>query len=286
MNYNGSALYKNSIAGGTAGLMSLITVYPSEYVKVRFQTSAEHNITGIIKNTYTQNGLRGFYTGMSSLVGAAIPRAALKYTSFEIYRYKFKTETETPVQKRLRDFGAGTLSGFTTTALCSLPSDNTKVAGIYLSSQNKPAGLWNSCKWIYTQNNGIPGFYRGFVPTSIKESIAYGFRFLIYNYVIDTLSQGRDKKSTLHTFIAGAVSGSGAALINNPLDVVATNMQSNNYKKGTKPLSFINCTKQIYKQHKLKYFYRGTLIRTIRTVPGMGVNFLVYEKVCSLLNLN
>ena len=37
MNYNGNNLYKNTIAGGGAGITSLIVIYPTEYIKTQMQ---------------------------------------------------------------------------------------------------------------------------------------------------------------------------------------------------------------------------------------------------------
>ena len=64
-------------------------------------------------------------------------------------------------------------------------------------------------------------------------------------------------------------------LINNPIDVIKTRLQSNHSK------SVIDCINKTYKEGIIKGFYSGTLARLSRVVPGQGIIFMTYETIFS-----
>ena len=49
--------------------------------------------------------------------------------------------------------------------------------------------------------------------------------------------------------------------------------------KDNKYTGLVDCVKSIYKQNKLKGFYRGFWINTLKAGPEIGLKFLVYEIV-------
>jgi solute carrier family 25 citrate transporter 1 len=274
MNYNGSKLYKNTIAGGSAGITSLLTIYPTEYIKTQVQLYPKNNFNTIIKNTYNTHGLNGFYRGMSSLAIVSIPRSAVKYTSFEVYRHLLKRENETKTEKLYKNFLSGALSGFTTSFCVSLPSDNIKIKSISLQNSNKPSGLLDSTKNVY-KDNGLKGFYKGALSNSTKECITYASRFALYGIVSEKIG----KDTVFKNFISGGIASMPGPLINNPLDVIQTRMQSN---YDNKYKSNFDCAKQILKNEGIFTFWKGASLRTLRTIPGMGVSFMVYEEICKI----
>ena len=88
MNYSGNQIYINLLSGALAGPASLISIYPSEYVKTQQQLKTNKNktIPQIAKNTFQKQGLFGFYKGLSNLLYFNIPRTAIKFKSIS---YKF-----------------------------------------------------------------------------------------------------------------------------------------------------------------------------------------------------
>ena len=77
-----------------------------------------------------------------------------------------------------------------------------------------------------------------------------------------------------------AVSGMGAGffsvLLNNPIDVVKSNIQGLNSKqyKGT-----LDCFRQIYATDGLRGYYRGVVPRLFRVTFLVGFTFTFYETV-------
>ena len=59
MNYSGNQIYINLLSGALAGPASLISIYPSEYIKTQQQLKINQNktIPQIAKNTFQRQGL-------------------------------------------------------------------------------------------------------------------------------------------------------------------------------------------------------------------------------------
>jgi solute carrier family 25 carnitine/acylcarnitine transporter 20/29 len=271
MNYNGDKIYKNVFAGGTAGIMSLISIYPSEYVKILIQNNPKSNIKRVVLETVKKNGISGLYRGMMPLMICSIPRSAIKYSVYEYSTYIinnsiFKNKTN----DRLVNFIGGGISGLCSGVLVSTPFDNIKNNSIKLQdmSTEKP-GILNSVNVLY-KKNGLRSFYKGCVTTSVKEGITYGSRFLMYKELYDT-DFLKDLPEYGKSFVAGAGCGILGVIINNPLDVLQTKLQLNHNTTVLKELKNID---------NLKYYYKGLGIRIIRTIPGLGISFTVYEYLC------
>ena len=271
MNYDGQKIYKNVFAGGTAGMMSLISIYPSEYVKILIQNNPKYDIKSVVLETVKKNGIFGLYRGMMPLMICSIPRSAIKYSVYEYSTYIINNSIfKNKKNDRLVNFIGGGISGLCSGVLVSTPFDNIKNNSIKLQnmSTEKP-GILNSVNVLY-KKNGLKSFYKGCVTTSVKEGITYGSRFLMYKELYDT-DFLKDLPEYGKSFVAGAGCGMLGVIINNPLDVLQTKLQLNHNTTVLKELKNID---------NLKYYYKGLGIRIIRTIPGLGISFTVYEYLC------
>ena len=275
MNYNGEKIYKNVFAGGTAGMMSLISIYPSEYVKILIQNNPKYDIKSVVLETVKKNGISGLYRGMMPLMICSIPRSAIKYSVYEYSTYIINNSIfKNKKNDRLVNFIGGGISGICSGVLVSTPFDNIKNNSIKLQnmSTEKP-GILNSINVLY-KKNGLRSFYKGCVTTSVKEGITYGSRFLMYKELYDAYFL-KDFPEYGKSFVAGAGCGMLGVIINNPLDVLQTKVQLNHNTTILKELKNIN---------NLMYYYKGLGIRIIRTIPGLGISFTVYEYLCKMIS--
>lgn len=275
MNYNGDKIYKNVFAGGTAGMMSLISIYPSEYVKILIQNNPKYDIKSVVLETVKKNGISGLYRGMMPLMICSIPRSAIKYSVYEYSTYIINNSIfKNKKNDRLVNFIGGGISGVCSGVLVSTPFDNIKNNSIKLQnmSTEKP-GILNSINVLY-KKNGLRSFYKGCITTSVKEGITYGARFLMYKELYDKEFL-KDLPEYGRSFVAGAGCGMLGVIINNPLDVLQTKLQLNHNTTILKELKNID---------NLKYYYKGLGIRIIRTIPGLGISFTVYEYLCKMIS--
>ena len=73
------------VAGAAAGVAMWIPVFPVDTIKSRLQSSPQRpTIGGVIRQIYTQNGLRGFFPGMAPAVARAIPANAATFLGVEL----------------------------------------------------------------------------------------------------------------------------------------------------------------------------------------------------------
>ena len=85
------------------------------------------------------------------------------------------------------------------------------------------------------------------------------------------------KLSIPQTVVSGVVAGAASVFGNTPLDVVKTKMQGLDASKYN---GIMDCAKDIYRNHGITGFYRGTVARLGR----VAIVFVLYEQVTKLLD--
>ncbi len=91
-----------------------------------------------------------------------------------------------------------------------------------MSESPKYRGLLHGISEIL-KSQGIGGIYKGLFPTILKQGTNQGVRFLVYEEC-----KGRLMNIGLNQFfsnvVGGAIAGGASVFVNNPIDVVKTNM--------------------------------------------------------------
>ena len=141
------------------------------------------------------------------------------------------------------------------------------------------SGVQNGLRSIY-KTEGIPGFYRGLLPTVIREvpysSLGYGF----YEKYIQILKEytGRDRTDPIVTFISGSLAGFSATLITQPFDVLKTKIIYQRVSGGD-CTSMRNAIASIYKEDGILGFQRGIVARLCRRFFSFPLVWTVYEQI-------
>jgi solute carrier family 25 (mitochondrial citrate transporter), member 1 len=289
MNYSGNQIYINVISGGLAGSASLITIYPSEYLKTQrqFKYNIDKSLFEICKNTFKNQGLKGFYKGMSNLLYLNTPRAGIQFSTFEASSFFYKQYFSNKTSYLM----GGLTSGFASGLFAGVPAENLKVFKIDLFNNGSNAKLnFYQLNKNFIAKHGIKSYYNGGMNGVLKESISQGTRFFLYATIMESFIKHKSKNDKIYTkksidgALVGGLAGGIGAIFNNPMDVVQTRLQSN-YNKKYKGM--FDCYKTIYRDEGIKSFYKGCLLRTVRTAPGMMVYFYTYESLnFAMQNLN
>ena len=274
--------WKSTAAGAIAGGIETVCIWPSEYTKTLLQLQNNKNnkqYNGMIDCGIKQikkYGPTGVYRGLSSALLFSIPKAALRFGSFNYYHNTLSNNTDMSSNKIT--FCSGLLSGATEAIFVVTPQDTIKTKLIELNT-----GFSNGIKNII-KNEGISGLYKGVYPTIIKQSTNQAIRFSTFaiykNYM---LNKNEKELSSSKALIGGMTSGGISVLFNNPFDVVKTRMQgleSNKYK------SLGDCFRKTLVNEGIPAFYKGIVPRLFRVVPGQGIIFASYEKIFNLINRN
>eukprot|EP01103_Thecamoeba_quadrilineata_P019462 TRINITY_DN7898_c0_g1_i1.p1 TRINITY_DN7898_c0_g1~~TRINITY_DN7898_c0_g1_i1.p1 ORF type:complete len:298 (-),score=53.94 TRINITY_DN7898_c0_g1_i1:40-933(-) len=277
---------KSIISGGISGGLEILITFPTEYVKTQLQLS-KTNFTGplnCVSRTIKEKGPLGLYRGLSPLLYFSIPKAAVRFTSFEQFKRLFQQGQNRPLtnlEATMAGFGAGVMEAILTVT----PMENVKVKFIHdqvLSEKPRYRGFFHGMS-VILKENGIAGIYKGLMPTILKQSTNQAIRFFVYNFITTKL-KGEEKNRRLtwyETFFSGVVAGAASVFGNTPIDVVKTRMQgleSHKYKNS------IDCATKIWQQEGFLAFYKGTTPRLGRVCLDVGLVFMFYEQINRMLN--
>jgi solute carrier family 25 (mitochondrial citrate transporter), member 1 len=98
----------------------------------------------------------------------------------------------------------------------------------------------------------------------IKQASNQGIRFFFFSEY-KRLIIGSESLTPLQSFGGGMFAGTMSVLGNNPVDVTKTRMQS---MDASRYAGSWDCAKSIMRKEGFLAFYKGTLARLARVVPG------------------
>lgn len=250
------------LLGGFANATIVTTLgYPPDILKVKMQSGQYSNYIHCIKDIYHNQGMCGFYKGCSMPWISHCLKRPMQYALAEQCKDK-------------QVFGNGRYSNYITGlfqgSIGTILGNPLQV--IKIRSQTNNFSTLENIKFIWNSKN-IIGFYRGFVPTLIKDGI-FGMSFLGNYY---TLRDEFGSATFQQNFINGALSHCITWMIFIPIDTVKTNVQ----KSTDKPM--INVIKSIYNNYGIIGFWRGIIPACVRTVPLSGCAMMSYEGVRNMI---
>jgi solute carrier family 25 citrate transporter 1 len=78
-------LWKNALAGGAAGAVEVCIMYPTEFVKTQLQLNNKLYSGPIqcARHIVRERGVLGLYKGLSTLIVGSIPKAAVRFATFQ-----------------------------------------------------------------------------------------------------------------------------------------------------------------------------------------------------------
>ncbi len=126
-------------------------------------------------------------------------------------------------------------------------------------------------------SHGIRGCFRGLNATILREIPGFSMYIASYEVLCDKLTpSGRDGPGFLLMLGAGGIAGMLSWLVNIPIDVVKSRIQSDDLSKP-KYNGVIDCFVKSYRAEGLKVFWRGLPIICIRAFPTNAVTLAVYS---------
>ncbi|KAK4054313.1 Mitochondrial carrier protein ymc2 [Microbotryomycetes sp. JL221] len=296
-NHNESTLVlKELLAGTFGGIGQVLSGQPFDMVKVRLQSSNTYSgalecASSILK----QEGPLAFYKGTAMpLVGIgacvslqfAFLQAAKRH--FERSNLTKSTTGLTPDQlSPTQLYASGAIAGLGNSVV-SGPVEHVRIR---LQTQ-KPtsdgkllySGPLDALKKIH-KTDGVRGIYHGQMTTIARY-------FAIYEALVASKIQKSNlKRKDLPLTNAagfGALAGVGMWLLNYPLDVIKSRLQTDGLpsQSGTSSKRYsgaIDCTKQLYQEQGFKGFFRGLSPTLARAPIVNAVTFVVFEMTMKLI---
>lgn len=280
-----SPLYHQLIAGAFAGIMEHSVMFPIDALKTRIQsahtnlTSPKNNnlITQITKISSVE-GTTALWKGVQSVILGAGPAHAVYFGTYEFCKSHLigngpssQPSSYQPVMIAM----SGAMATITSDALMT-PFDTIKQR-MQLNTESK---FWPIAKSIY-RREGISAFYYSY-PTTIAMNIPFtALNFVIYETSTKIFNPTGIYNPFIHC-LCGGLSGTIAAAITTPLDVIKTTLQV----RGSQTISidvfkqadsFTKASRAILQIHGWNGFLKGLKPRIIATMPATAISWTAYE---------
>ena len=146
--------------------------------------------------------------------------------------------------------------------------------------------MWSTLRTL--QRSSPTLLFVGFVPTAIRNGLAVGGRFLLYDEFKRFLSTTHQPKHEpverwWHSVVCGFSVGVVTTVLSQPADVVKSRMQGTvQRKRGVTP-SVLQSAREIWNVEGGAGMKRGLTARIWKIGTGQAVIFSVYEHIVKLI---
>ncbi|KAH8337239.1 hypothetical protein KR059_003787 [Drosophila kikkawai] len=260
----------NMTAGGIAGVLEHLVMYPLDSVKTRMQSLSPPtnnlNILSTFRNMVTREGLLRPIRGASAVVLGAGPAHSLYFAAYEMTKEvaaKFTTVSNLNY----------VISGVVATLIHDAISSPTDVIKQRMQMYNSPYTSVVSCVRDIYKREGFKAFYRAYGTQLVMNLPYQTIHFTTYEFFQNKLNLDRKYNPPVH-MAAGAAAGACAAAITTPLDVVKTllNTQETGLTRG-----MIEASRKIYHMAGPLGFFRGMTARVLYSMPATAICWSTYE---------
>ncbi|KAF5308262.1 hypothetical protein FQR65_LT06255 [Abscondita terminalis] len=276
-------------AGSLGGIALVYVGQPLDTIKVKMQTfpTLYTGMVSCFRETLISDGIaRGLYAGTVPALVSNITENSVLFMCYGFCQKFIQNITHAKTVEDLSTLSnatAGFLAAFfSSVAICPTELVKCKLQAMYESNKQDLAlgkevrriGPGQLVKEIF-KYEGIPGFFKGFVPTLVREMPGYFFFFGGYEGTRELLRSGNQRKEDIglvKTMVAGGVGGMVFWSITYPIDVAKSRIQVNSSNEYLVPL-LIN----IGRREGIGALYNGLFPTLIRTIPATAALFVTYE---------
>jgi len=277
------------IDGCVGGALGVTIIYPIDLAKTRLQNQRTKYYRGIFDclwKTYRSEGFLKMYKGCAMNAALMAPETAIKMTVNDFCRRKL-SEDDGSISI-IKEIIAGASAG-----ICqSVVSTPMELIKIQLQDHGRTGG---SIRNIFTgavshsspssrsvirdilKTGGIFSLYKGSFPTLIRNCV---FAIIFFPLVANINPHPRCEHFDLNflwTLSAGVVSGSTAAAITTPLDVVKTRIQTLQKGMGEDTYNGVgDAFHRIVKSEGVFALFRGLVSRSLIIGSILGISQMVY----------
>lgn len=300
--------WQSAVAGGVAGLTTVVALHPLDIVRTRFQVhDGLHAAVPSYRHTFHAlftigrvEGLRGLYAGLvPAVLGSSLSWSLYFFLYSNIKernRRQFHKDTLGPSLHLLSAAEAGSIVAVITNPVWVVKT-RLQLQAPGHGARKPYLGFSDAFKSILREE-GLRGLYKGLGPGLILVShgalqfMAYeeGRKFLISHRIRkaaghpDVLASGEQLMTSQDFAILGALSKLFAVMATYPYQVVRSRLQQRPSDDGVSRYLNTWHTFQATMRHEgLRGLYKGIVPNLLRVVPSSSLTFLVYESVMKFL---
>jgi hypothetical protein len=250
---------------------------PLDTIKTQMQLSKEMgaSMVGCTKTIIKHDGVAGLYKGFAPFVVQASGKAGVRFFMYDtLTRTVDSAGFDRTQNKALWSLTCGTGAGMCEALGWTCPSERLKVLQQSTAGTGKKMAGYGEI--IAAQ--GITGLYVGAIPTAMRQATSVAVRFTMVDQVKSVFVQMSGAKPgepipMAVTFMAGGAGGALSVVLNNPIDVVKSKIQSG-YKGGT-----LSCAKDIIKERGVMAFGAGLQARVPRLFMSQAIQFAIVDQI-------
>jgi hypothetical protein len=274
---------KSSLDNFKIGLIVSLLVQPFEVIRTSSITTFKGFNPGfkgtfnVIKNIYKMEGFRGFFRGGMVAIVKSTLGAGIFFTGVENTHVLTKNLREShTIPEGVIDFFNASANRVIVT-LVNNPITIVKTR-FEVVGNDMNQGIFGTIADIY-RKNGLKGFYKGLVPTLMRDVPWSGIQFSTYRFFVSTYKDhyGSPYNSPLLISLFGALSSTIAVMATYPFDNLRVRFQTQDSKDKQKGL--VQISKEIYKEEGIKGFYLGYLPRLMKKGVSTAITWAIYESI-------
>eukprot|EP00826_Nyctotherus_ovalis_P002502 TRINITY_DN104_c0_g1_i4.p1 TRINITY_DN104_c0_g1~~TRINITY_DN104_c0_g1_i4.p1 ORF type:complete len:307 (-),score=80.64 TRINITY_DN104_c0_g1_i4:121-1041(-) len=257
---------KNILTAGTAGVTSILTLYPIETLKTRIQMKSESGTgkispLGLMKEMYKAEGIKTFYMGLGAAIMRQFLFASLRIGIFYNFIDYVKQKNNATSATLLQTI-AGSLASGGFAILTVMPFD---VVFVRMQAENSLpveqrrgyTSLLNGLSRI-SKEEGVKTLWKGVLP-AVARAMALNFGMLVPYEKCKALLAPYLGQSKTNNIISSAVGGLGAAVCALPFDNAKVKLQKQTPGPDGKLQykGLIDCMKKTLVKEGLKGYWAG-----------------------------
>lgn len=214
-------LLQNVIFGGVAGVIGQSCVFPMYTVKTRLQTfpGRYNSVFHCARKIVQHEGLRGLYRGLPPALTGVFPEKAIKL-SVNDYLTAVLSRADGSISLPMAMLAGGGAG------LCQVIITNPMELVMIKMQDAAAKGRKHRSMFHLARDLGLSGLYKGTQATLLRD-IPFSMVFFSMNtYMRSKLTKPDGTLPISKVFLAGIVSGSTAATLSTPMDVIKTRLQA------------------------------------------------------------
>lgn len=277
-------------SGFISGLTSSVLLQPLDLLKTRVQQSKATTLTSAIKDIDSMKALwRGTLpSAIRTSVGSALYLTTLNATRTYAAKSAARRDGSTAGSSALPKLSmqANLLSGAAVRGLVGVVTMPVTVVKVrFESSMFQYTSLMHAVRDIYA-HHGVPGFFKGWGVTFLRDSPNAGLYVLFYEKSKDILCRIVGSESSpnklLDTSTSAVINSTSAVIsaglattITGPFDTIKTRVQLDPVKYN----SVLRTVSYILKEEGVKGLFDGLSLRLARKAMSAGISWCIYEEL-------
>jgi len=271
---------ENLVAGGLAGVVECLVMYPLDVVKTvqQLKVGQGEGTFKIMLDIFRREKF-GIYRGIGAPLLMETPKRAIKFTANNTFKPLFSSK-----DNKLSLAGAaaaGSCAGMTE-AVVVVPFELVKIRMQDRSNAARYANTMDAVKKIMSQEGPL-SFYKGFESTLWRNAVWNATYFGMIHFINTSSPAEGDwkqgKRLMFRNFMIGAVSGALATTFNTPFDVVKSRFQNS---AQAAPWTWTALLK-VLSEEGPRALWKGYAPKVLRLGPGGGILLVVHQTVANWL---